>query len=224
MLNTKDIKTGGGTPKVLQPGNQLIKIHKVELEDFKFKPGGLHIIIHAEGKDQGEGFEGFHIDKNDQSQGRYKGQVGRVKAAEYAYADGVTKSGIEVKRDTDMLRIMKNLCVELGCLDWLEGQDGKHKTIESLFAAFNKDKPFKDQWLNVCLAGKEYLNKEGYMNYDLFFPKFAKVGYPFEMAGKDPSHVIKFNETEHIRKAKPAENVQSFEGGGSDIVKGDFKL
>jgi len=227
MLNTKDIKTGGSsTPKILQPGNQTLTIHSVELEEFKFKPGGLHIILHCEGEDLGEDFEGFFIDKTNESLGRYKGQVGRIKASEYAFADGTTKSGIPVSRDQDMLKFLKTLCIELDCLSWLEDQDGKHPTIESLMRKFNEDKPFKGKWMNTCVAGKEYLNKEGYTNYELFLPKFSKAGVPFVGVGKAKDKVIMFNPADHIRK-KNVENVQGFEGGeqtDSSKVSSDFKL
>lgn len=227
MLNTKDIKGGGGdsTPKTLQPGNQKITIHRVELEDFKFKPGGLHVILHVEGEDMGEEFQGFFIDKQNESLGRYKGQVGRVRASEWAYADGETKSGIPVSRDDDMLRFLKSLCIELDCLDWLENEDGKHPTIQSLYEAFNNQKPFKGKWLNVCLAGKEYNNKEGYTNYDLFFPKFSKAGVPFENVNKGASKVVTFNPDQHIVRKKN-EEVKDFgnDGGAGDSASSGFKL
>lgn len=230
MLNTKDIKTDGGSnvPKTLQPGNHTVTIYKVTLEEFKFKPGGLHVLLHVQGPDMGEDFEGFWIDKNDESLGRFKGQVGRVKASEWAFADGTTKTGIQVSRDNDMLKFLKNLCVEIGALKWLEDQDGKHATIESLFEAFDNDKPFANVELNVCLAGKEYLNKEGYTNYDMFFPKPNKqTGVPFEGTNKKISKVITFNDKEHIRK-KAVEEVSSFgtdsTEGGAPIVNSDFKL
>lgn len=228
MLNTKDIKTGGGgtTPKTLQPGNTKLTILRVELEDFKFKPDALNMLLHCEGEDMGSDFEGFFIDKNNESLGRHKGQVGRIKAGEWAFADGTTKSGIAVSRDQDILKFLKNLCIELDCVKWLDDQDGKHATIQSLVTQFNTDAPFKGKWMNVCIAGKEYLNKEGYPAYELFFPKFSKNGIPFEIAGKEKSRVQQFNEKEHIRK-KNVENVQKFEGGeggDSPAVNSSFKL
>jgi hypothetical protein len=227
MLNTKDIKTGGGsaTPKTLQPGNQAITINKVELEDFKFKPGAFHLLFHCEGEPILEDFEGFFINKDEPSLGRHAGQVGRIKAGQYAFADGTTKSGIEVSRDTDIMRYLKNICIELGCVDWLELQDGKHPTVQSLIAQFNSDAPFKGKWLNVCLAGKEYLNKEGYTNFDLFFPKFSKAGIPFESVEKvTKSKLAKFNTDDHIIK-KVVEDVKGFEGqDASPVVKKSFDL
>src|SRR5437868_4369376 len=92
-LNIKDVKTdGGGTPKILQPGNTSCKILSVSLEEFKFKEGGYHLILQMEGKDLGPAFDGFFIDKDKPELGKHKGQVGKVKAGEWAFADGETKS------------------------------------------------------------------------------------------------------------------------------------
>lgn len=224
MLNTKDIKTGGGgTPKTLQPGNCKVKVNAVTYEDYTFKPGGLQIILHCEGEDLGDTFEGFFINKDQESLGRHKGQVAKVRSSEYAYADGVTKTGIVVSRDADILKLLKNLCIETDCLDWLENEDGKHKTIQSLLDAFNASKPFADKFMNVCLAAKEYMNKQGYPAYDLFFPKSSKTGHPFEAVGKKNSKVIVYSETDHIRRKAAAENVEGF-AGADDSVQSDFKI
>ena len=230
MLNTKDVKTGGGasTPKNLQPGNHTVTVNNVNVEEFPFKPGALHILIHVEGPAiEDETFQGWQIDRNDPSKGTHAGQIARVKAGEYAFADGVTKGGREVKRDDDMLRFLKNLCLEIDCLSWFEEQDGKHSTIQSLMDAFSSDKPFKGKEINVCLAGKEYTNKAGYTDFDIFFPKFSKSGVPFEGTTKAKSRIIQFDEKEHVKK-KAVDNVPSFgndSGNAGDIItNNDFKL
>lgn len=221
-LNTKDIKTSGeqGTPKSLQPGNVVCTIHNVKLRDFRFKPNAYEMVLTLEGPDQGPDFEGFFIDKNDESLGRYKGQVADVKAGEWAFSDGVTKSGIEISRDEDILKFMKNLCVSLDINNWLVSQDDKHDTIESLVEKFNEDKPFKGIAMEYCIAGKEYTNKNNYTAYDLFLPKFSKEGSPF---GK--TRVAKFNPDTHIRRKK-VEPVNEF--GSDDAIPGaasaDFQL
>lgn len=224
MLNTKDIKTGGGSlPKTLAPGNHKVTIFKVNLEDFTFKPGAKIISIHVEGEPI-EGFEGWPINRDKPELGNHKGQIARVRATEYAFSDGATKSGIPVSRDQEMLKFLKSLCIELNCVTWLEDQDGKHATIESLFEAFDNDKPYKDKPLNVCLAGKEYLNKEGYTAYDLFFPKFSRTGVPFEGVGKAKNKVVVFDPEVHIKK-RPVENVQSFgEEGPTNPGGNEFQL
>lgn len=214
-LSTKDIKTGGGgQSKTLEPGNQSCKINGVELEEFKLKPGAYNLILHMEGPDLGPSFEGFFINKDDESLGRHKGAVGRVKAGEWAFADGTTKGGVEVSRDQDILKFLKNLCTSLGIVKWLEDQDSKHDTIESLVGAFNSEQPFANKYMNYCIAGKEYKDKKGYTKYDLFLPKFSKSGVPFESATAKPSKLLRYNDADHLRKAKVTE-VQNF-GPGND--------
>lgn len=217
-LNTKDIKTQGegGLPKTLQPGNVTCKINGVRLEEFKFIKGALHIILSMEGQEL-ENFEGFFIDKNNEKLGRHKGQVGDVKAAEYAYADATTKNGNEINRDAEMLKFLKNLCVALEIDNWLVAQNDKHDTIESLFNAFNKEKPFANKFITYCIGGKEYTNKNGYTSYDLFLPKFAKGSSPF---GKN---VATFNAADHIRKKKLSDQVIDF-GSSSSAANDDFQL
>jgi hypothetical protein len=201
-ISTKNIPTSGtAVPKTLQPGNVVAKINDIILEAFTFKEGAYHLILNLEGTDRGAEFEGFFINKDKPELGRYKGQVGKVKASEWAYADGETKSGIKIKRDTEILKFLSNLCKEVGT-DWLTKADGKYNTIEDFIKGFNQDKPFKDTWFNFCLGGKEYQNKEGYIAYDMFLPKYAKGTVPFEICDKENSKIIKFNETEHIKKKK----------------------
>lgn len=222
-LSTKDIKAGGegGTPKTLGPGNAVCKLNGITLEEFTFKPGGLRVLLHLEGPDLGSNFEGFWLDKDNQALGRHKGQVARVKSSEWAYADGTTKSGIAISRDEEILKFLKNLCVALKCDAWLVAQDGKHETIESLINAFNMDKPYGENTTEFCIAGKEYTNKNGYTDYDLFLPKYTKAGAAFG------SKVVKFNPTEHIKKQK-VDTVNEFESDTntelSGAASGDFRL
>jgi hypothetical protein len=222
-LNTKDIKVGGdgGVPKTLQPGNQKCKLNGARLEEFKFIPGGYHLVLSLEGAPIEKDFEGFWIDKNDESLGKHAGQVGDVKASEWAYADGKTKSGIEISRDAEILKVMKNLCIAFGCTDWLDAQDDKHDTIESLIAAFSKDRPFKEKFIDFCIGGKEYTNRNGYTAYDLFLPKYSKAGAAYG------TKVVTFDPIDHIKKKK-TEEISEFESG-EDINLGgpagaDFSL
>jgi hypothetical protein len=111
-LSTKNIKTDGdgGVSKTLDPGTNLCKINNVTLEEFKFKDGALNIMLDLEGEDLGEAFQGFFIDKNNETLGRHKGKVGKVKATEWAFADGETKSKVPVSRDKEMMKFLKQLC------------------------------------------------------------------------------------------------------------------
>jgi hypothetical protein len=209
-LSTKDIKVGGeGVAKTLEPGNQQCKINTVSLEEFKFKEGSYNVILHLEGPDMGTEFEGFYLDKDQPELGRHAGKVGTVKLTEWAFADGTTKSGIEVSRDQEMLKALKQFCIQTNCMDWLNKQENKHDTIESFYKAFAKDKPFKGKFYNFCIGGKEYTNKGGYTSYDLFLPKYSKEGAPVESLEAEPSKLLKFKPEEHVKKKK-VETVSEF--------------
>lgn len=218
MISTKDIPggTGGKTPKTLQPGNMSLKVNSIVLQEFTYKPGSYNVVLNCEGTDLGDDFEGFYIDKDNESLGRHRGQVGRVRAGQWAYADKTLDSGVVILRDVEITKFLKNFAIATGCLDWYEAEDDKHLTIESLVETMNDAAPFADKYINVCLCGKEYENKQGYTNYDLYLPKFSKQGIPFEDGDVDAasSRVYKFDPTTHIL-AKKVKEVESF---GADMT------
>jgi hypothetical protein len=214
-LSTTDLGTGGGgssLAKTIGPGNHVLKINNVELEDFKFIDGAKHLVLHLETQPI-EGFEGFLIDKDDESKGRYAGQIGRVKGSQYAFADGVTKSGINIQRDRSILIFLQSLSKTLNINEWFVEQDGKHETIEDFVDAFNMTAPIKDKYLEFCVAGKEYLNKSGYTTYDMWLPKAENRKYAFGEveAGK----VIPYDEAKHLKKLE-VKDVNNF-GGDDDF-------
>jgi len=221
-LSTKNIKTDGdgGVSKTLDPGTNLCKINNVTLEEFKFLPGSYNVMLHLEGEDLGADFQGFFIDKNNETLGRHKGKVGKVKATEWAFADGETKSKVPVSRDKEMMKFLKQLCTSLGCLKWFDAQDEKHDTIQSLYTAFNKDKPFGNTFFRFCIGGKEYTNRGGYKAFELFLPKYSKEGTPIEGDDVQVSKLIKYNEADHIRRKKE----EKVEGFGETKSGSDFEL
>lgn len=226
-LNTIDIpKSGGGVQKTLEPGNHIVTITKVELKPFTFIPGAYDLLFYVEGPDLGEEFQGFFLDKDNESLGRHKGQVARVKAGLWSFADSTTKSGVKINRDNEILKFLSSFCEAIDKKEWLPSQNGKHATIESLVEAFILDAPYKDLYINTCLAGKEYMNKQ-YVAHELFFPKFIKGSAPFELAGLEKSKVAVFNETIHIVKKK-VESVANFTADDSISTPGaasdDFVL
>ncbi len=215
MLSTKNINVGSGTSvaKTFVPGNVKAKINAVTLEDYKFKEGAKHLLLHIEGEDMGAGFEGFLIDKDNPEGGRFKGQIGRVRASEYAFVTEETRFG-SVDRDAEILKAIKSICIALDITKWFDNQDEKHETVEEFVEAFNSDAPFKDKWLNLCLGGREYTNDAGYVNYDLFLPKFRKGLVPYESASVKDSKLIKFEPEQHVKK-KETKTVEHF---GEDTV------
>lgn len=221
-LSTKDISVGGGTtPKLLQPGNKVIKIDKVYLEPFTFIEGAYQLILDCSGPELGPDFEGFYIDPSNPDGGRHLGQIGRVKGSEWAFANGKTKAGVPINRDIEIMKFLKNLCVALES-SWMDEADGKYETIEDMVEGFNKQAPFNGKYLSVCLAGREYMNKHNYSNYDLYFPRFSKGGKPFEPENTTTPKVVTFDESVHIKKAVQKE-VAEF-GSENAPAEGDFIL
>lgn len=223
-LSTTDLaKEGGsGMPKTITPGNHTLKINRIDLEDFKFIDGAKHLMLYVETAPI-EGFEGFMIDKDNPEAGHYAGQIGRVKASQYAYADGKTKSGVEIQRDRSVLIFLQNLCKALNINDWFAEQDNKHDTIEDFVEAFNLTAPFKDVFLEMCVAGKEYEGKSGYTNYDMWLPKGVKSGYAYAPVG---GKVMLYDEADHLKKME-VKQVESF--GDDDLTiptraSSDFNL
>ena len=207
-LSTKDLvneNNGGGMAKTIAPGNHTLKINSVVLEDFQFIDGAKHLILNVE-TEPIDGFEGFLIDKDDESKGKYKGQIGRVKASQYAFADGQTKSGIKIQRDRSLMMFLANLSKATGIMKWFEEQDNKFNTIEDFVKNFSNNAPLKDKYLDFCVAGKEYENKSGYTAYDMWLPKAENNKYAYGEEGSD--RILKYDEAKYLKKleVKPVDN------------------
>ena len=213
MFNVKNSNAGAGSSmsKVIAPGEHVCKINKVTLESPPYNKDAVSLVMHVETEPLGENFEGFFIDKNNPDAGRYLGQIGRVKSSEYAYADGKTKSGVIISRDVELGRFLENLLKIAGKEEFLNANEDNHDTAESYVKAMNDQKVFDDVYFRFCIGGKEYLNKEGYTNYDLFLVKSSRGSYNMESVAKNPeasSNFIKFDEAVHIKKKKT--DVDSF--------------
>ena len=224
-LSTTDLASGSnGLPKTIAPGNHELKINNIKLDEFRFIEGAYHIILETETKPIDD-FEGFMIDRNDESKGHYKGQIGRVKASQYAFADGETKSGIKIQRDRSILMFLKNLSNALDINDWFTEQDNQHETIEDFVQAFNSTAPYQDKYLHCCIAGKEYENKSGYIAYDCWFAKAQNKKYGYASTAET---MLAYDESKHLRKIenKP---VESFGNDSDDLsipmkTSSDFNL
>jgi hypothetical protein len=202
-LSTTDLGTGGsGQAKTIAPGNHILKINELTLEDFQFIPEAKHLILHVE-TEPIEGFEGFLLNKDNPEAGHYSCQIGRVKASQYAFADGETKSGIKIQRDRSIMIFLQNLCKALGINEWFVAQNGLHETIDDFINAFNKTAPYKDVYLEFCVAGKEYVGKTGYTNYDMYLPKADRGKYAFSEV--EDGKVLIYNEAIHLKKAETKE-------------------
>jgi len=221
-LNTKDLpESTGASNKILQPGNCKIKINSIELKKEPFEGDPYNIILNCEGEDMGEGFEGFAYDKNDLSKGKAKGPVAKVRASEYSFQDREFE-GKKFFRDIEILKWFKGFCKAIGKIEWCFEQDDKFDTIEKWVENLNHEKPYDGIWLDSCLAGRAYTNKQGFLNYDLYLPYFNNKGIPLEVSGTTPSKLVTFNQTIHIKQPKPAkkaEIVDEFSAGADQVAK-----
>jgi len=208
-LSTIDLGSGGSKLKNITPGNYKLKINKIALEDFTFIKDAKHLVLSLETEPL-DNFEGFFIDYNNQEAGRYLGQIGDVRASQYAFADGFTKSGIAVNRDKSLMIFLKNLCDALEISDWFKSQNNLHSTIEDFVDAFNNSAPFKDKYLHFCVAGKEYTKQNGYTGYVMWLPKSENRQYAYS---NNEETVITYDANKHLTKSKPQE-VEAF---GTDL-------
>ena len=114
MLNTKDMSAGSGRTKpVLDPGNHVVKINSITLDQTPYDSEAYNINLHVETAPLGGEFEGFFRDYNDQSQGRYEGQIGRVRISPFPFKDTTLPSGREISRDQEILKNMITLAETL---------------------------------------------------------------------------------------------------------------
>lgn len=216
MLSTRNVKESAGSGKAplkIQPGNNTVKIHSLSLkEGYNFQQNrGYHIVLNVESAPMGEGFEGFLVDQNNPSGPRYLGQVGNVKLQYHAFEDGVTKTGATKNRDNDMLSAVVRLANALDCRQELDDtiDAAAISKIEELIPVATQ--VFRGKWLDVCLAGRGYKDKNGYTAYELFFP-YPKAGkLPYEAKGSNSGNLIVFDANNNIIPPREATPVAGFE-------------
>ena len=215
MLSTTKItesKSGNFLPKTIQPGVTEFYIREIQLYRMSWmeKDNSYHITLHAETKEI-EDFEGFLIDPKNESLGRYKGQIGKIKMGYWPFKDFTDRKGKFTSRDEQIMYQIQKICISCNS-DWLEKADGKYETIEDLIAAFNTDRPFDNVLLKAVVACEEF-EKVGseYPGQNLYLPKGEKGKLVFENADAKTSKLIAYNEEEHYKKYVP-EEVGEFKG------------
>tara|TARA_R110002074_G_scaffold262640_1_gene434775 strand:+ start:94 stop:801 length:708 start_codon:yes stop_codon:yes gene_type:complete len=223
MLNTKDMSAGSGRPKpVMGSGNHEIRINSISFDRTPYDTEAFNIMLHVETKPVTGDFEGFYRDMNDQSKGRYDGQVGRVRMSPYPYKDATLQSGREVSRDQEVLKSMIFLSEQLGKRDELDSIEAN--TIEQFMVECNTILS-NSEFFNACIASREWENKDGYVNDDLYLPRISKDGVPVEALGKESSRLLTFDKATHVKALVKKENniaaaTANFEGqsgSGSDF-------
>jgi len=206
MINTTKIPEGSGASlsKTLFPGNQKVKINSLILEKLPFDEEQYKLVLNCEGEDLGSSFEGFFLDRENESLGRHKGAVGRVRASKWNYKDKTFDDGGQIFKDDEILISLKQICKAAKCDQWLTDANGKYETIEELILGLNEAAPFKGIFFNACLSAKEYNNKQGYTNYDLFIGKGSKTVVHIESLDvkDEDSKLHKYSEVEDLQRRK----------------------
>jgi hypothetical protein len=228
MLNTKDMSAGSGRTKpVLGPGNQVIRINSITFDKTPYDSEAFNIMLHVEGEPVGGEFEGFYRDMADQAKGRYEGQVGRVRYSPYPFKDTTLPSGREIERDQEVLKSMIFLSEQLGKRDQLDSIEAN--TIEDFMIKCND--VFKNsEFFNACIGSRQWENKEGYINDDLYLPRISKDGVPVETIDVDTtkSRIMTYDRSTHLRevvkKADANPNQTNMEFEGKNGVGSDFEL
>ena len=221
MLNTKDMSAGSGRTKpVLDPGNHVVKINSITLDQTPYDADSYNIHLHVETAPIGGDFEGFFKDYNDQSKGRYEGQIGRVRISPFPFKDTTLPSGREISRDQEILKNMITLAETLDMRDGLDSIEAD--TIEQFMTEC--DSLFgNSKLINMCIGGREWENKEGYINNDLYLPRISKDGIAMEAVDKENSRLLKFDRAVHVKALVKKENkneeipFKADSGSGSDF-------
>ena len=221
MLNTKDMSAGSGRTKpVLDPGNHVVKINSITLDQTPYDADSYNIHLHVETAPIGGDFEGFFRDYNDQSKGRYDGQIGRVRISPFPFKDTTLPSGREISRDQEILKHMITLAETLDMRDGLDSIEAQ--TIEEFMTECDRLMG-GSKLINMCIGGREWENKEGYVNNDLYLPRMSKDGIAMEALDKENSRLLKFDRAVHVKALvkKEASNddtpFKANSGSGSDF-------
>jgi len=213
----------GKTRPLMGPGNSVVRINSITLDQTPYDREAYNINMHMETEPVGGEFEGFFRDKDNESKGRYEGQIGRVRVSPFPFKDTTLASGREISKDQEILKSMIFLSEVLGKRTELDSIEAN--TIEDFMSSVNS--LFSNSnFINTCLASREWENKEGYINNDLYLPKLSKDGVPMESKDSENSRLITFDPSTHVRAVtKKAEtNGQVKKDFEPTAVKSDFEL
>ena len=197
MLNTKDMTVGSGKARPLMgPGNTEVRINSITLDQTPYDSEAWNVNLHVETQPVEGDFEGFFRNKDNESKGRYEGQIGIVRMGPFPYKDTTLPSGREISRDQEILKGMIFLGEVLGKRDELDSIEAD--TIEVFITECNT--LFSNSnFFNACLASREWENKEGYINNDLYLPKLSRNGIPMEALDTENSRLINFDPALHVK-------------------------
>jgi hypothetical protein len=223
MLSTKDLTTGSGKLRPLMgPGNNVVKINSITLDKTPWDADAFQVNLHMESELITGEFEGFLRDQSNEALGRYDGQIGRVRMSPFPYKDTTLDSGREISKDQEILKGLVFLSEVLNKRNELDAIEAD--TIE-VFVTKCSELFSNSEFFNACLASREWENKEGYINNDLYLPKLSRNGIPMEALNTDNSRLITFDKADHVRSITKTNDTtsKSFEPASAN-GKSDFEL
>jgi hypothetical protein len=226
MLSTKDMATGGGKLRPLMgPGNAVVRINSISMDKTPWDANAYQIHLHVESEPIKGDFEGFLRDQNNESLGRYEGQIARVRMSPFPYKDATLDNGREISKDQEILKAMIFVSEVVGGREKLDAIEAA--TIEDFITKCN-GLFSNSEFFNVCLGSREWENKEGYVNNDLYLPKLSRDGVPMEKLGVDNTRLIKFDKATHVRSINKTNDAPkaaaTFEPVASNGGASDFEL
>lgn len=198
MISTKNVKSNNLGP-VLSPGNHKVKINSIVLEQTPYDKESFNLNLNVESEPIGGEFQGFLVDPNNQNGPRYKGQVARVRMSPYAYKDTVLPSGRKISKDDEIVRALAFVADVMGKrkeVDMVEAS-----TIEEFVKSCNTILS-GPTYINACIGGREWQNKEGYTNVDLSLPRISKEGVPLEALDVESSRLFTFDYDKFVKRLK----------------------
>ena len=209
-------KSNANLSKTIVPGSGTFTILGMTCRKNDYNnQDGYDVSFELVGEDlTAQGFEGFFIDNEDQSQGRHKGAVGYVKLNQYSYKTTTFPAkGDKPEQTVDRDATIINKLVEIAKIVGKENEllEGTVADIPSLIAKAGE--VFKGTSLKLTIAGRKYLDKKNYTKYDLFLAKADKGFVSNEAVGANPTKLQVFNPAIHIIEAKggSAPAIESFE-------------
>ena len=84
-------------------------------------------------------------------------------------------------------------------LDMRDGLDSiEAETIDQFMTECGKLME-SSKFINMCIGGREWENKEGYINNALFLPRISKDGIAMEAIDKENSKLLQFDRAVHVK-------------------------
>jgi hypothetical protein len=208
--------SGSSISKVIQPGNVVAKVVDIKIEVPPYDANALTLVLLMETKEIDDpSFVGLPIDKDNPDLGNFKGQVARVQTSGFSYTDYTNDKGVTTPKEQMIFKWIWNFAKEIGAVKALVDNNIEGETIQDFLENAKQYLVSPDRLIHFCIAGAEY-EKNGYTQYRLFLAKSEKGKSSYVLYNEDettlPERLIKFNEALHIKKKKPAEKVDDFNG------------